>query len=103
MTSDWTVSIFCDNKYVGFRGHAANTHGIFGECNSAPDSEGCGTQLGVVVYDDGFLRIACPGSQEVSKIHFTRLIVYNTFYKLIRMMGLEKATLLSCPSELTLG
>jgi hypothetical protein len=103
MTSDLTISIFSGNLYVGARGHASNTYGIAGECSRAPDSKGEGHQHGVVVYEDGFFKISCPGSDATSNVHFHRLILYHSFYKVVRSMGLEKQALLSCPSKLTLG
>ncbi len=104
MTSDSTISIFTGNLFVGSRGASSNTYGIGGECNHAPDSKGEGYSHGVVVYEDGFLKISIPGSEGISdsEVHFHRLLFYHTFYKIIRSMGLMKGSLMKCPSKLTL-
>jgi hypothetical protein len=102
ITSDSTISLFTGNLFVGCRGDSSNTYGIAGESFHAPDMKGKGLSHGVVVYEDGFLKISIPESEEISKVHFHRLLFYHTFYKIIRSMGLEKGSLLKCPSELTL-
>ena len=102
MSSDSNFSLFAGSNLFGFRGHANNTHPYGGERTFAPDSKGSGVPHGVVVYDDGLLRICPPQSAGMSEIHFHRLIIYHSFYKVIRMFGLEKATLLKSPGELTL-
>jgi hypothetical protein len=81
VTSDVTISLFTGNKFVTCRGHASNTYGIGGETSRAPDSEGTGREYGVVVYEDGILKISAQENAETSEVPFHRLMIYHTFYK----------------------
>lgn len=102
---DSTISIFTGNLFVGCRGNSSSTYGVAGECGRAPDSKGNGCSHGVVIYEDGFFKISVPHLEgtPASKVHFHRLMVYHSFYKIIRSMGLEKSSLLKCPTLLNLG
>jgi hypothetical protein len=101
MISDGTISLFTGDLYVGCRSDQSHTFGVAGECTHASDIKGDVCSHGVVVYTDAFLKISSPSSEAVSKVHCHRIILYHVFYKSIRSMGLEKGSLLKCPSELT--